>query len=216
MQFKTGDILLFDEHPSNACMSMFVRTIKCCTCSNYSHSALVIVDPPFAPSCKGVFVWESSWHGTKDPQDSEIKFGVQLTSIDLYIKNYPGSVLIYRRTPKKSSTRNLFSNEALLAIHKKVYKHKYDTRVKDWCSALFRRHIRRQTDVFTCSAFVSFVLAELGVLAADTDWTIISAADISSTSGSLEWLEPYSEDTANRGHGKSVDTNVDLILPTNI
>lgn len=196
MLFKTGDILLFDEYPSNVCMSVFVRMIKNCTCSKYSHSALVVVDPPFAPSCKGVFVWESSWHGTKDPQDSEIKFGVQLTPIDLYIKNYPGSVFIYRRTPKNPSTRELFSDKALLSIHKKVYKHRYDTRVKDWCSALFRCQIRRQTEVFTCSAFVSFVLTELGVLSTDTDWTIISAADISSNakSGLLEWLEPYNGD----------------------
>lgn len=196
MSFQTGDIVLFSEQPSNKCMAVLDCLIKCCTCSRYSHAALVVVDPPFAPQCKGVYVWESSWHGTKDPQDDQVKFGVQLTPMSYYTDLYPGSVKIYRRSPTCPQTRHKFSDEALVALHRKVYKHGYDTRPKDWCSALFRRRIQRQTDVFTCSAFVSYALAELHILDAETPWTIISAAELSSSDKTciLEWRHEYGED----------------------
>ena len=196
MKLNTGDILLFDERPNMCCMAGLDTLIKCCTRSKYSHCALVVVDPPFAPQCKGTFVWESSWHGTADPQDNTVKFGVQLTPVAFYTDNYPGIVTIYRRRPILEKTRRLFSDEALTAIHKKVYLHGYDTRVKDWCSALFKKRIQRQTDVFTCSAFVSFVLTELEILEAETPWTIVSAADLSSRASSLvEWRFWYDRDT---------------------
>jgi len=196
MAFQTGDIALFSEHPTNPCMAVLDCLIKCCTRSRYSHTALVIVDPPFAPQCKGVYVWESSWHGTKDPQDNLVKFGVQLTPMSLYTDHYPGSVSIYRRAPTSAHTRHLFSEDALIALHKKVYKHGYDTRPKDWCSALFRRRIQRHTQVFTCSAFVSFALTELRVLGEDTPWTIVSAAELSSgvNARMLQWVHKYGED----------------------
>ena len=92
---KTGDLLLFSEQPTNCFMKTLDCCIKKCTKSRYSHAALVIVDPPWAEHCKGTFVWESSYHGTKDPQDNEVKFGVQLTPIELYTKSYPGKVSIW-------------------------------------------------------------------------------------------------------------------------
>jgi hypothetical protein len=190
---KTGDILLFSEQPSNVLLKILDCLVKKCTCSIYSHSAIVIVDPPFAPKCKGTFVWESSWHGTKDPQDNIVKFGVQLTPIEFYMENYPGNVSVYKREPLE---RNLFTNKKLIEIHKKVYMHEYDTRVKDWCSALFKKRIENQTDVFTCSAFVSYVLTELEILDKTTAWTVISAADLSGRSLStlLKWNVLYSYD----------------------
>ena len=122
---KTGDILLFSEQPSN----LFLKTLDClikkCTCSKYSHAALILVDPPFAPNCKGTFVWESSWHGTKDPQDDKVKFGVQLTPVDFYTKKYPGVVSIYKREPLK---RNLFTNDKLFEIHNKTKENTTNTR----------------------------------------------------------------------------------------
>ena len=41
---------------------------------------MVIKDPAFIhPSLKGTYIWESSWEGKPDPQDGEIKLGVQIT-----------------------------------------------------------------------------------------------------------------------------------------
>jgi len=188
---KTGDLLLFSEEPTNCLMKTLDCCIKKCTKSRYSHAALVVVDPPWATHCKGTFVWESSYHGTRDPQDNEVKFGVQLTPIELYTKNYPGKVSIWVRTPRFD---NVFTDEALMKIHPLVYKHGYDTRVRDWFCAAFCYKIQCQTEVFTCSAFVSFVLHELGVL--DACWTVISAAELSSfdSTGMVEFKKKYSKD----------------------
>jgi hypothetical protein len=189
-RLKTGDILLFSELPREFCMGFLDCCIKCCTFSKYSHSAIVIVNPPWAPDCKGIFVWESSYHGTQDPQDNKIKFGVQLTPIEFYTEHYPGKVDIYKRTGVS------IDDKILCDIHKDVYCHKYDTRVKDWCGALFKKEIKRQTEVFTCSAFVSYILTRINVLDSQTPWTIISAAELSSSNNSiLKWNTPFGPDT---------------------
>ena len=190
-QLKTGDVLLFSERPDPCWLATLDCLIKCCTYSKYSHAALVIVDPPWAPHLKGTFVWESSWHGTPDPQDNLIKYGVQLTPITFYTENYPGAVSIWvRRRPS-----NHFENDALCRLQKQVYCHRYDTRPKDWCAALCKKPIVNQSDVFTCSAFVSFVLTSLGVLALDTPWTIVSAAELSVSGTMLHWMAQYGTDT---------------------
>jgi hypothetical protein len=177
-QLKTGDLLLFSELPTNCCMSCLDCLIKKCTKSKYSHSALVIVNPPWEPDLKGTFVWESSWHGTPDPQDNEIKFGVQLTPLSFYTDRYPGRVSIWVR---HQTEKTVFTKDELLRIHPKVYKHKYDTRPCDWCNAALCRRTTCQTDSFTCSAFVSYVLTQLHILESNTCWTTISAAELSST-----------------------------------
>jgi hypothetical protein len=72
MDLKTGDILLFDEHPTDCLNSFLDSTIRCCTHSKYSHAGLVIIDPEWAP--KGIYVWDSSKQTVPDPQDQRIKF----------------------------------------------------------------------------------------------------------------------------------------------
>lgn len=125
------------------------------------------------------------------PQDNEVKFGVQLTPIELYTKSYPGKVSIWVRTPRFD---NIFTDEALLKLHPLVYKHGYDTRFKDWLCAALCFKIECQTEVFTCSAFVSYVLYELGVL--NACWTVISAAELSSfdKTGMVEFHKQYGPD----------------------
>ena len=191
---KTGDILLFDEHPTNCCMNFLDSCIKCCTQSSYSHSAFVLVDPPFGP--KGTFVWESSYHGTKDPQDDKVKFGVQLTPLSLYTKRYPGSVSIYRRTSSYE-----FSDKDIMRIHAKVYDKPYDIIPTDWIHALFHIPMHRRTDTFYCSAFVSYILTQVGILSSDTDWTIVSPEDLSSSGTFLKWNISYSPDVVYKDCG---------------
>lgn len=190
-QLKTGDILLFSERPTPCWLATLDCLIKCCTNSKYSHAALVVIDPPWAPHLKGTFVWESSWHGTPDPQDNIIKYGVQLTPLSFYTDRYPGTVSIWLRRGQSK----YFDPQALIRIHNQVYCHKYDSRPKDWCAALFKKRIANQTDVFTCSAFVSFVLTSLGVLSIDTPWTIVSAAELSDRGKVLNWRIEYGIDT---------------------
>jgi len=192
MNLKTGDILLFSERPSNCCMGCLDCVIKKCTCSMYSHAALVVVDPPWCTELHGVFVWESSWHGQPDPQDGIVKFGVQLTPLEFYTHQYPGRVRMWVRRA------TAFSKDAatLRAVHDSVYKKMYDTSPWDWIAAALRVKIRNRTDAFTCSAFVSYALTQFGCLEKDTCWTVVSAADLSShrRSSLVHFTTAYTED----------------------
>lgn len=187
---RTGDLLFFNEYPTDTRLRCLTSLIKCCTRSNYSHVGLVIVDPPWS-SIKGVFVWESSYHGTKDPQDGKVKFGVQLTPIELYTQRYPGSVSIFLRYPHHPDTYEKFNRNTLMSVQSKVYNRPYDTSLKDWIGAWLKKTpARRQTKSFFCSAFVSFVLTECAVLDAATDWTRTTAADLSNNDACV-WTKSY-------------------------
>ena len=126
---KTGDILLFIGKPKNPLMRLFDWTIQSASHSQYSHVAVVIRDPTFIhPTLKGLFVWESSWEGTPDPQDGKVKLGVQLTSFYQLLNNFEGQIYV-RRLLKGS---NCISNERLAKIHGVVYGKPYDIDIKDW------------------------------------------------------------------------------------
>ena len=78
----TGDILLFS--PSIKDDGIFMKVldwiIQTATHSPYTHVAFVLKNPEFIhPVLKGLYIWESSYEGTPDPQDGKIKFGVPKT-----------------------------------------------------------------------------------------------------------------------------------------
>jgi hypothetical protein len=198
----TGDILLFDESPSECPMRCLTSIIKCCTQSLYSHVAIVIVDPPWT-TLKGCYVWESSSHGIKDPQDGKIKFGVQLTPISFYLTEYPGNVHIYVRRPLHLNTYLKWNAMTLKHIQKKVYDKPYDARAVDWLCAWLKISNKRTTQRFFCSAFVCFVLVELGIVSSDTNWTLMTAANMSSNTTCV-WLCKYMAPTTYSGNGGTV------------
>lgn len=185
----TGDILLFDEHPSKCPMQCLTSIIKCCTRSIYSHIAIVIVDPPWT-TLKGCYVWESSSHSIKDPQDGRVKFGVQLTPLSFYLTKYPGYVNIYVRKPVSRDHHLKWNPLTLKHIHEKVYNKPYDTRVKDWLCAWLKISNQRTTQRFFCSAFVCYVLVELGIIDPSTNWTLMTAANMSADTA-CKWLCTY-------------------------
>lgn len=190
---RTGDLIFFDEHPSKCPMWALTSIIKCCTRSLYSHVAFVIVDPPWT-QLKGCFVWESSSHGIQDPQDDRIKFGVQLTPLSFYLDRYPGFVNMYVRRPCELATYQKFQPDILKHVHEKVYEKPYDTSVKDWLCAWLKLPNERITKRFFCSAFVCFILTETGIIASNTNWTQMTAANMSSDTA-CHWMMPYEAPT---------------------
>lgn len=182
---KTGDILLFDEHPTCCCMNFLDSCIKCCTREPYSHAALVIVNPPWkddnnTPIPKGTYVWESSYHGKDWPdiQNGKTQFGVQLQPIELYTKKYPGHDSIWVRRLK--TTKWFKQTDKLEKINNDTKNKSYDINICDWLAALFKnRCYKRRTKSFYCSAFVSYTLSQLGMIP-NVDWTIVSPALLSS------------------------------------
>ena len=56
----------------------------------------ILKDPVFIhPNLKGYYVWQSSWTGKLDPQDDEIKLGVQITPFDEVYKFYQYLILFF-------------------------------------------------------------------------------------------------------------------------
>ena len=64
-RLNTGDILLFHWNTKcntslNCCLSFYGKLISCFTKSRYTHSAIVIRDPPWRQDLKGLYILESS------------------------------------------------------------------------------------------------------------------------------------------------------------
>ena len=96
-QLKTGDLMLFN-YTKKGCFGCFTSCIKWGTHSNYSHIAMVLRDPTYIkPELKGLYVWESSWEGTPDPQDDKLKLGVQITPLHEILEKYRDEGHVYVR-----------------------------------------------------------------------------------------------------------------------
>lgn len=191
---RTGDILFFDEHPDNACDNWFVHCIKKCTSSRYSHCAYVL-RWKFNLNRDEIYLWESSYHPPSvDPVDSKKnKFGVQITPLSYYTKNYPGRVDIYVR----QRDRNLpsVSKFILEEIRHVVYEKPYDIRICDWVKAKFRCGPKPNTKRFWCSALLGYILCYNNDIES-CDWSALRAEDFSSTviGSPVQWKTYYGRD----------------------
>lgn len=188
---KTGDLLLFCSNFKSGFLSYFTNMIKYGTHSNYTHIAMVLKDPDFIePSLKGLYVWESGFECTPDPQDNKIKLGVQITPLNEILESYKNEgTVILRRIDCK---RNTFNKDKLKEIHKIVYDKPYDIMPMDWIRALLKIDNKPQkTDRFWCSALIGYIYTKCGILNENTDWTILSPNDFSLESENLKYLDNY-------------------------
>ena len=173
MELDTGDILLF-----SARSGIFSGIIKFFTQSQISHVGMILKEPTWIhPSLKGTFLWESGWEGTPDPQDGQVKFGVQITPLEEILQSYQktkGKIYVRRAHCEK----DLFTTENLESIHKVVYNKVYDIVPKDWFEAMFRKDDDPQkTSRFWCSALVGYIYVRCGALHPGTDWSMIRPSD---------------------------------------
>ena len=171
---KTGDILLFDNGGCNP-ISMLIKYF---TSSNITHVAMVLKDPDFIdPPLEGYYVWESNYEGEPDPQDGEIKFGVQITPLDEICDKYKKkNSSIYVRSINCS--KELFSTKHLKEVHSVVYDKKYDFYLRDLIDAIQRKDRDPQKkDRFWCSALLGYIYTNCGILNKDTDWSILRPSD---------------------------------------
>lgn len=191
LELKTGDLLLFTDQRSGL-FNFFLDLIRWGTHSNMVHIGMILRDPVFIhPSLKGLYVWESSWEGEPDPQDGKIKLGVQITPYEEILKNYKKDGHIFVR--RIEYTDNPFTAEKLAEIHKVVYDRPYDIIPSDWIGALLKKDSHPQkTDRFWCSALVGYIYTQVGILAADTDWSILTPNDFSLAGESLNILDGFS------------------------
>ena len=183
---KTGDLLLFTGHTTGP-IKYLSWLIKWGTHSNYTHVAMILKDPTyFGENLKGLYVWESSWEGTPDPQDGKIKLGVQITPLDDILKSFKGAKIIFRSV-KCDSTH--FTEDKLKAIHKVVYDKPYDIVPKDWIEAFIQKDPNPQkTSRFWCSALIGYIYAKCGIITEMTDWSILKPSDFSLDGENLSFV----------------------------
>ena len=108
---KTGDILLCDNLQQKG-LGLFGWLIKYATVSDFSHTAMVIIDPEFTnPPMKGVYVWQSGTADIPDAEDGIRKIGVQLTPFLEFVHKYYGKIYLRRlhiSIHDKISDENIF------------------------------------------------------------------------------------------------------------
>lgn len=174
---KTGDLLLFNSH-KKGWWNILSSLIRWGTHSNYTHIGMIVKNPEFLDNkLEGMYLWESSWEGTPDPQDGKVKLGVQFTPIsEIFLKYQPGEIFVRRiKCPE-----NTFSISKLREIHKIVYNKPYDIIPRDWIETFFGKDSEPQkTDRFWCSSLIGYIYTKCEILLPDTDWSILTPSDFS-------------------------------------
>lgn len=187
-ELETGDIMLYSSSNNNkGFQHWFEQLIKWTTHSNITHTAVILKDPTFIhPSLRGVYVWESGFEGSLDPQDNKIKFGVQITPIHhvLEIAKERNDIVCIRKI--KNKTKTTFNDNILREIHQVVYDKPYDIFPYHMIEAVIKKNKTPQrTDRFFCSALVGYIYTKCGILHENTDWSIMTPNDFSLESQSL-------------------------------
>jgi hypothetical protein len=198
---QTGDLLLFVSDSDSWFFGSLSNMISWGTHSNYTHIAMVLRDPVFSdiPPLKGLYVWESSWEGTPDPQDGKTKLGVQITPLHQILDTYRDKGHVFVRKLKRNlhhhcascghSIDHLFTKSKLQSIHSVVYDKPYDIVPIDWIEAFFKRDSAPQkTSRFWCAALIGYIYTKIGILMPGTDWSILTPNDFSLSGENLQFV----------------------------
>lgn len=177
-ELKNGDLILIQDLSTTGLMGIFLSLIRYFSNSNYTHIGILVTNPKFGEKeLEGTYVWESGYEGIPDPQDGKVKLGVQLTHINDFVLNNQNKS---KFTIRRFENNECFTTENLKKIHKKVYDKPYDINILDWLEAADNIDFDpRKTSCFWCSAFVGYVLTQLGLLTSETDWSKLKPCDFS-------------------------------------
>jgi len=177
---ETGDLILFR---GTGWISWFVEWVGV---SKYSHVGMVVKNPKFLdPTLEdGIYILESSWNNTPDVEDHQMKMGVQLHLLEDVLKEYPkGSVLVR----KVKCERNDVFYDAFSKIHKEIHNKPYDLSPWDWLCAKYNmicplppNPAYKTTKRFWCSALVSYLCCQLGIMDMNVNWSLVAPREFSS------------------------------------
>jgi nicotinamide mononucleotide adenylyltransferase len=159
---------------------------------------MIVIDPDFTPQpMQGAYILQSTGlDKIHDVEDNQQKFGVQLDSLEQALKEAKRNNHVYLRTVQ--CLRNAEFKKHLAYAHSVVHNRPYDDNPIDWIKSLFdddKGKVHKKTTFF-CSALVSYLLASLGIIGADTDWTIVRPKDLGSEPGHrfIQWLSPVKKE----------------------
>lgn len=186
---ETGDLLLFvpkDDYRHGfvkGFLSAFNDFVGWVTGSKYTHSALIIRNPEFTSTpLKGLYVLESSYETFPDAENGEYKLGVELEDFMKLYEEWPGE--IYLR--KLHCNRDKIFYERLAKAHSVVHNRPYDLFPQDWARAGLKEKegsVTQEKTRFWCSALVTYVYTQLGLLPPDTPWSMITCKSLGTEKG---------------------------------
>lgn len=183
IQLETGDLLLFR---GTSWISWLVEWFGV---SRYSHVGIIIKNPKFLnPELEdGVYLLESSWNNTPDAEDHQYKIGVQLHLLEDVLKECTKGSVQVRHV---HCERNEAFYNTLRAVHTEIHGKPYDLNPMDWLCAKYNIacpiavNARFQTKKsFWCSALVSYVFCELGLVQKEINWSLMAPREFSSKEG---------------------------------
>ena len=177
--FQTGDIILFSNEGGGWFDWLFSKSIKTVTHSKYTHCGMVLKDPEFIDkTLKGLFLWESGWENIPDAETGKDIFGVRITPLYPLLKECKKTGKTYIRRLNHGNV--MLTPELLNCIHKQVLSKPYDIHIMDWLGAAVRYDFRPQKmDRFWCSAFLAYIMVQVGFVDKRTDWSICRPCDFS-------------------------------------
>jgi hypothetical protein len=184
LALHTGDILLFR---SNTYISYILQYFGQ---SMYSHVGIILKNPSFLNSAleDGLYVLESSTSNTRpDAENNQYKCGVQIHRLDDILESYPrGSVFVRQVICKRDDA----FYEKFAAVHKEIHNKPYDLNPCDWLMAKYNityplpiNSWFHSTSKFWCSALVTYVFYELGLIEKDVNWSLVAPREFSSVEG---------------------------------
>jgi hypothetical protein len=171
---ETGDLILYKESTGYAKWWLLDRLITKFTSPPWIHAGIVLKDPEWL-GLKGLYVWEAGWTTIPNSGDRARKFGVQVVPLNdriikgsTYHRKYLGPPL---------------NDQKLNDVYSHVVNKPYDIDPVDWVEAYIGCDVYPQKDT-RCwgSALIGCILTKLGVLEADTDWSIVTLKDLSDPS----------------------------------
>ena len=183
---ETGDLLLFHwtgkcNTPLNCCLTFYGKLISCFTKSKYTHSAIVIRNPPWRTDLKGLYILESSLETFPDAEDNEIKFGVQLVDFKKMIDDFQGDIYVRKLICKRDKN----FNDNLIKAQSIVHNRSYDTIVTDYIKAGFKIYKGKvqRLKTFYCSSLVIFIYIKLGFLDKNLPWSVLAPSVLGTEPG---------------------------------
>ncbi len=180
-KLQTGDLLLFViknsyKNPYKCFMSCYSNLIKCFTKSKYTHSAMVIRDPPWREDLKGLYILESSLETFKEKEDNEIKVGVQLVSFDDLVDDYEGEIYVRHIDCVRDEEFNQKLIKAQSIVHNRIYDFIPIDLIKAGLYINVGNTHRKKT--FYCSSLVIFIYTCLDLVEHDLPWTIMAPKEL--------------------------------------
>ena len=180
-ELETGDIILFS---GNYFLSHIIEYF---TNSNYSHVGVILKNPNLGDAkFKGIYLLESGFENTPDPENNRIKKGVQIINFEEKFKNYKGRIYVR----KLHCNRNNKFYEKIIQIHSAVHNIPYDLNPIDWIKGYYKIDIgnTQKENKYWCSALVAYVYVELGFLDKNIPWTLLSPQNLSSSCDKLKFI----------------------------